>query len=495
VLFIPALAMAQDDGDAKPGIELREAPGPSMAKDPLAAHPGGLTAAEVAKKAMTASPLVAGRQAELEVAGIKIDEAAIQFYPRLTFRGNYARISKASTSLGDGALVGAANPGPILVGPCNAQVPNSPQCAVDTQGLPLQAFQFSIPVNLNTYGLSAQLGLPLSDYLLRLSKTLAATYANERAAKLNKQAERLKAATDGSVAYYNWTRSVASLTVAESALVRISQLQKDTQAAFSAGTSTKADVLRVDALAASTELTIASASSMKSLATEQLGVLMGVPVADWQVGEDIRADTAHLPDRPPLPPMIDEAFKQRLELRALESADVALGKAASATRMGELPRLDAFGQYDVARPNSRYAFDPSRRHSSWAVGLALSWTVNDTFANSASARQLEANRRKLAADLDNAKRGLQMEVTSSYLDEKKARVALSTAQRGLKAAQEAYRVAVDLYRVGRARTTDLIAAEQELLSASLNEVNAAIDARLAVVRLEHAVGRDAGKLD
>ncbi len=124
------------------------------------------------------------------------------------------------------------------------------------------------------------------------------------------------------------------------------------------------------------------------------------------------------------------------------------------------------------------------------LGVSLSWSVTDTFANHASGRELDANRRKLLADVDNAKRGLQLEVTSAYTDEEKARVALGTAQRGLAAAKEAHRVAVDLYRVGRARTTDLIAAEQELLSASLNEVNAAIDARLAAIRLDHATGRD-----
>jgi outer membrane protein TolC len=124
------------------------------------------------------------------------------------------------------------------------------------------------------------------------------------------------------------------------------------------------------------------------------------------------------------------------------------------------------------------------------VGATLSWTMTDSLINKAAASEIDANRRKLLADIDNLKQGLQMEVTSAYFDEQKARVALDTAQRGLQSAQEAYRAAEELYRVGRSTTTDLIAAEQELLSASLNEVNAAIDARLATVRLDHAVGQD-----
>jgi outer membrane protein TolC len=255
-----------------------------------------------------------------------------------------------------------------------------------------------------------------------------------------------------------------------------------------AGIATKADVLRVDALLASTRLVIASAHSLKSLAAQQLAVLMNVPVADWQVGESVR--TAILPERPPLAQMVEEAHRRRLELRALAEADQSLALAAAATRVGKYPRLDAVGEYNIARPNPRYVFDASNRHTNWAIGGVLRWTIGDVFDKEASAHEVDANRRKVASQLEGAKRGLEMEVTSAYLDEEKARVALDTALRGLRSAQEAYRAALELYRVGRSKTTDLIAAEQELLSASLSEVNAAIDARLATVRLDHAAAHD-----
>jgi outer membrane protein TolC len=44
--------------------------------------------------------------------------------------------------------------------------------------------------------------------------------------------------------------------------------------------------------------------------------------------------------------------------------------------------------------------------------------------------------------------------------------------------------------VGRATTTDLMEAESELVAASLQEVNAMLDLRIASVRLQHATGRD-----
>ena len=126
----------------------------------------------------------------------------VNFFPRLTFKASYTRTSAAQNNLGGGgALVGAANQGPISIGPCNPINPDPNQtCPVDSQGLPLQAVQIDIPTVQDNYALSASLSVPVSDYLLRLSNTMAATRASERSARINKQAEVLKAATDARIA-------------------------------------------------------------------------------------------------------------------------------------------------------------------------------------------------------------------------------------------------------------------------------------------------------
>ncbi|MFC1642688.1 TolC family protein [Myxococcota bacterium] len=471
-------------------LELREAPKPTLsAIDPLASHAGGLTADQVAQKALASSPTLTVRQAEIDAASAQVSAAMVNFFPQLTLKASYARTSAAANSLGGGgALVGAANQGPITVGSC-AWNP-ALDCPVDSQGGPLMGVSIDIPTTQDNYTLTASLAVPVSDYLLRLSKTMAATRASERSARITKQAEELKTATDARIAYYNWLRGVAGVTVAESALVRIHALKKDSNAAFSVGAATKADVLRVEALAASTELTITETRNLKQLAAEQLAVLMNEPVREYQVGESVRTPPPTAGKEAPLSTLVSEAHQRRLELKAIGEADRSLRRSLEVVEAGKLPRLDAFGEFNYARPNRNYMFDAEKWHSNWMVGAQLSWKVNDVFANNASALELEANRRKMQAQIENLKRGLRMEVTSAYLDEKKAFVAASTAQRGLQAAQEAYRVAVDLYRVGRATTTELIAAEQELLAASLKEVNAAIDYRLANIRLAHATGRD-----
>ena len=55
----------------------------------------------------------------------------------------------------------------------------------------------------------------------------------------------------------------------------------------------------------------------------------------------------------------------------------------------------------------------------------------------------------------------------------------------------AYRVARELFNNGRGTSTTLADAERDLQNARLDLLNAKAEARIARIRLEHALGRDA----
>jgi hypothetical protein len=58
------------------------------------------------------------------------------------------------------------------------------------------------------------------------------------------------------------------------------------------------------------------------------------------------------------------------------------------------PRLDAFGDVTYANPDTVIFTLEEEWNESWAVGLALSYTLNDSLAGMASGSELEANLRK-----------------------------------------------------------------------------------------------------
>ena len=483
---LPAAAAA----DEQPAFELRDAPERELTgKEALALQPGGLTAEQVAKRAVTSSPELRARQAEIDAAQAKIDEAIAQLLPRLTLKGSYARLSPVDASLG-GALVGAENEGPILVGPCPDPAMGD-SCALDSAGTPIGATAFEFPTPLNHYTLNASLAIPISDYVLRLSDTLSATRKGKDAAEIQKRAEAVKIASDARVAYYNWLRAKAGVAVARSSLARFNAMLKDARAAFELGAATKADVLRLQAAVASTELAVDETRTMQQLAEQQLAIMMDEPVRSYQVGEDLLQQLEPAPAAElSIDNLVKEAYRKRLELKGLQALTRSLEAGARAARVSQWPRLDAFGDITYANPNTVFFPLQEEWKESWAVGLAISYSLNDSLAGAASGSELEANRRQAEANLESLRRGIKLQVTSAYFDVRKARTAIRTAARGQAAAREAYRVASDLYRVGRATTTDLMEAESELVVASLQEVNAVLDYRIASVRLSHAIGRD-----
>ena len=86
--------------------------------------------------------------------------------------------------------------------------------------------------------------------------------------------------------------------------------------------------------------------------------------------------------------------------------------------------------------------------------------------------------------------GIELEVTQAYQGVIEADTAIQTTTRQLESAEEAYRVARELFNAGRGTATTLIDAETALAQTRFEHLNAKVDARLARIRLEHALGRD-----
>lgn len=465
--------------------EVDAAPKVDEAAAVLAPAPGGLTADTFAERTVASSHTVRAKLAELDASRARLNETTAQFFPRLTGKASYTRLSKVESGLG-GALVGAQNPGPLGVGPC----PGNPaaQCVLDSGGVPVGAASFSFPSLQNMYALSASLTVPISDYVLRLSNASAGASANRRAAELAVKAEKLKVRSDAQALYYDWLRAKARVAVAEKSLERTRARVKDAKPAYQLGVITKADLMRLEALAVSTEQVALEAKTFRDLAERQMAILMGdKKTKTFQVGEDVNAPRRPIPGE--LDDLTDEALSKRLELRALTEASRATRLAAKALKVGAYPRLDAFGDVTYANPNQRFFPLEAKWRASWSIGAQLSYSMNAALHARAEVRSYKADKRELYAQAEALRRGIAMEVTQAYLARNKAIADIQLSARYLQAAVEAYRVASELFAAGSATTNDIIDAEADQLTAILRIVNSRIDLRAANTRLAYATGR------
>jgi outer membrane protein len=316
---------------------------------------------------------------------------------------------------------------------------------------------------------------------------LKAARQNRKAAELLTHAERLKVETDARLAYYQWVRGVASLAVAEDALVRAQARAREAEASFAAGALAKADVLRIDTLVANAENAVLQAKALLEFSEESLAVQMGDASGNYRIGEDVLAEVSRT-DVGEIQALVERSVRERVEMRALTLSNEALRNAVRAERSAYFPRFDLFGDAVYANPNQRI-FPPQQKwRGTWAVGARLTYSINAPLVTRARVKELKAQRRGVDAQVESLRRALKLEVTSAYLDRERAFGALAAAKKAKESSEEAYRATSALFRVGKATATELVVAEADRVNARLMDVNARVDLRVAQTRLRYATG-------
>jgi outer membrane protein TolC len=434
----------------------------------------GLTSDRVATRAVATSFDVVSRRADTAAEHARVEGASVGFFPRLALAASYTRYSAITVpSFGNSVVTSTATPlGPIPAGTSLYNVP------------------FTAPVLLDQYFTQANLTVPISDYLFRLSQRYESTKRSERAADLSRRAEELLVAANARLAFYEWARTRFSLSVTQQGLVLAQLHLHDAKALFANGLVSNADVLRVESQVALSEQLVGRAVDAERAAVEQLRTIMhSTPGESFEIGEDLSAPLAN-DEATDLEALVERAVRDRLELRGLGETAASLAAQAKASRGAALPHVDAMGSVIYADPNPRYVPSQTRFDATWSAGIQLTWTPNDTFSSLADAKESDARaastRARESAFLD----GVRAEVSQAIEAWSDAEIAIETSARRLAASEESYRVRRSLFLNQRATSVELSDAEADVLRARLDAVNARIDQRVAKVRLAHAVGRD-----
>ena len=186
---------------------------------------------------------------------------------------------------------------------------------------------------------------------------------------------------------------------------------------------------------------------------------------------------------------VADALASRPDRAALaarvEAADALVGVA----RSERLPQASFSAGYDWLNPNLRY-FPPAEGwHDDWDVTLKLAIQVFDGGRTAARVAGGKASADALRQELEALDRQVRFEVTSRCLDLKTSAAEVELAENNLLAATESRRVAGERFRAGVIPSSDLLDAETALLRAGLQRTTALARQRLALARLQRAVGR------
>ena len=410
----------------------------------------GLTADQAAARAQKVSPTVKRRIAELEAAIAQGEATELVRLPQIGGKLSYTRLSFIA---------------PLMFGPT------------------------VIPFLQNQFLAEANIAVPLSDYVLRFPKLVDAAHLGEEAARVSRRSAEVSASQEARLAYYEWVRAKLQVLISQRQLVQVQTTLKQVRALAEVQRLSRADLLRVESQEAQAEQTADVLQNLSDLREEQLRLLIGAAEEPLAIGEDIRGDVT-APGTSPLDELVKEATSHRLEFRVLDTGIAAKDQQRSAEKAGQLPRVSAFAVADYANPNQRVFPQEQKFTFTWAAGVQVTWTLNETLLERATDRRLAAETNELRADRENLLHGTRIELLAAEQAVHTAIHALATSQKGLIAAEEGYRVRKELLNAERATGVELVDAETDLTRARISALNARVDLRVALAQLTHALGSD-----
>ncbi len=468
MLGVVLLASASSAALAQPSTSSNSPTGPAAPTQPIASvvasdpafdqslaalfANNGLTARQTAKRAHAASPEVARKDAEVEAAVLSAKKAELAKIPRLGASAGYTRLSELTP--------------------------------------PMLAPGVSFPQFFNVYSMTAQVGVPLSDYAVRIPAIIEAARLGTEAARSSENATRLAAGAQAVSVYYEWMRAQVQAVVAERALAQVDSTLGQVQALFDVQRLSRADLLRVQSQRAQTEQMVNQLRILVALREEQLRMAIGAaPSEALRIGEDIRQDV-DVPSLDSLDALLAKAMGKRLDVHTLDVGILAKTKQMKSEKAGHLPRLSAFAQADFANPNQRVFPQSDEFKLTWSAGIQIAWTFNDYLTTDYTVATIAAENRQLAADRRSLGSGIRLQILGALQGIALAQSALVTSQQGLLAAEEGFRVRNELFAMQRATTAELIDAQTELTRARGAALTARVDLRMAIAQLFHAVGDD-----
>jgi outer membrane protein TolC len=314
-----------------------------------------------------------------------------------------------------------------------------------------------------------------------------AAVADQEAAGRDVNTFRAEVRLDVTRAFWSLVMARETVRVVEESVRRVESHLKDVKAMREVGLMAPNDVLSVEARHSRERVLLIEARNARDVAEADLrraaGLAAGIVIDPAVPAEPDPADL------PAIAALLDEARLGRPERQALELRIAALRDRGTAASAGRKPMVSVAAGVDYARPNPRNFPRAPEWNPGFDVGVNVAWALWDGGRVSSDVAEVAANRRAAEERLAEFDRQLEFDVTQRRLDIEAARAAVGAASDGVAAAAEAHRVVVNRFKAGLVSNTEVMEAQVALIQAQLERTRAATAVRLAMARLDRALGR------
>ncbi|HWB25666.1 MAG TPA: TolC family protein [Chitinophagaceae bacterium] len=260
--------------------------------------------------------------------------------------------------------------------------------------------------------------------------------------------------------------------VFKQALLTAQATYKFTSDRYQQGLLQKYDVLNVSVQIKSIETSIEETNSNIGTASDYLSALMNKPQGTVYTAEDI----AVIEDRT----QADTLPAARADFKATEAALQSYNLMIKSSRMGYLPKLNAFANYQL-HDKSMFGFGAN----AYMAGIQLSWDIFKGFQNKNKINTQVLQRDKLALQLDEQKDEATTELNKTRRQVNDAAYKMQQQQEAIDQASEALRILQNRYNQGLVNTTDVLMAQTQLSQQQLGYAQAVFARNTALVYLQY----------
>ena len=289
------------------------------------------------------------------------------------------------------------------------------------------------------------------------------------------------------LSYYEILRKKQLLNVADETVTQLTAHLNDAQNFFDQDLIPLNDLLKSKVALSNADQIRLQAESDLELAISQLNMLLRLPL---EQPTSIVDETPAPEPLPELAPLLDEALANRPEPRTLQ---LALDKNDQQLRLAKssyYPEVDLEGRYfrtgdDPAASNNDYANDHNE-----SLGVKATWTFFEWGRTRALVNSQIHARDSLAAQLEETRDNVRLQVRQNWLQLKVAKASIKTAEEAQIQAEENFRLTRLQYQQALATSSDVLDARALLSQAEANTYNSIYGYLSARAQLERSVGRD-----
>lgn len=283
-------------------------------------------------------------------------------------------------------------------------------------------------------------------------------------------------------AFYQVQAGIAALDAALESEHASEESYKAAQARYKAGVSTPADKLQAQTLFAQNTLSKITAEGALKTAYGTLANVMGLvanqplklaPSVSIQPLQNIDQDINAL---------IEQARTRRPDLIASEAQLKAAEAGIEASRAAAKPTVS------VAVSNNLQDGSSLSLSSNTALGVTVSIPIFSGYGPSYRIRSAEANAEVKAAQRDQLRLQISLDVWRAYQSLRTANESIRAATVLVSSAEESSRVALGRYKAGVGNILDTISAQSALTSARQQQIQANLNWNIARATLAQSIG-------